>query len=172
MKRILFTLLLISFSILSISAQEKADFKKSNIGLDLGAGVIKDYDGFIFDTGIRYMRNFSQYASWNVLNFKAIVDPSDFGNTTTQLMTGIRLTSPNFTPDMSVYGGFKAGCGYNVDINNVGFCYEAEGGVNLTRTMFVGFAYNYQGFEFYSNDLNGMIKTKLHYFACRFGFNF
>ena len=49
--------------------------------------------------------------------------------------------------------------------NFEGLCLETELGLNLTRTTFVGFIYNYHKYF-------GSFPGRNHTFAVRFGFNF
>ena len=76
-----------------------------------------------------------------------------------QIMTGLRGNTPAFYKYLSGYGAFRSGYGaslgwvdytalpfYSDDISlaAIGFCFELEVGVNLTRNISVGYAYNYQ----------------------------
>lgn len=144
------------------SFDNKSDSKQNWFGIDLGVGSMKDINGTGIDFGLRYLRSYSSYIAWNVINVKAIANTEDFEKTITpQVMTGIKLTSPKVLKDISIFGGFKGGYGYNIDSDKGGFCYEIEAGLNLTRNIFIGYAYNNQKIS------EGNIK----YSAFRIGFN-
>jgi hypothetical protein len=94
-----------------------------------------------------------------------------------QIMAGVRANSPTFFKCISVYSAFRLGYGMevadgydgtllNAYTNFEGLCLETELGLNLTRTVFVGFAYNYHQYFGY---LSGFAD---HTFAFRLGFNF
>lgn len=166
-KKITFTVIGLFVMTTAMNAQKwsfdnKRDYQEDWFGIDLGVGGMKDLNGTGVDFGLRYLHSYSRYIAWNAVNLKAIANTKDFSKSITpQIMTGIRLTSPNFLQDLSAFGGFKAGYGYNIDGKDGGFCYEVEAGVNVTRNLFVGFAYNNQ-------KLDGL---QLKYSAFRIGFN-
>lgn len=146
----------------SWSFNDKSDSKQNWFGIDLGVGSASDVDGTMLDLGFRYMRTFSPYIAWNAVNLKAIANTEDIGTTVTpQLMTGLRLTSPSFLNTMSCFAGAKVGYGFNIDSSEGGVCFEIEAGINLSRYIFVGYAYNNQ-------DIDGF---KSKYSALRIGFN-
>lgn len=167
MKKFLFALACLFTVATTIHAQswsfdESSDSKKNWFGIDLGVGSMKDYEGTGVDLGIRYQHNYGQYVAWNIFNLKAMANTKDFGATVTpQLMTGLKGISPSFFKEMTGFVGFKGGYGYNIDGEDGGFCYEIELGVNLTRNIFIGYAYNNQKIG------EGNVK----YSAFRIGFN-
>lgn len=166
-KKMLFTVIGLLMLTTVVNAQKwsfdnKRDYQEDWFGIDLGVGGIKDADGTGIDFGLRYLHSYSQYIAWNAVNIKAIANTKMFKESLTpQVMTGIRLTSPDFLRDLTAFAGFKAGYGYNIDNKNGGFCYEAEVGINVTRNIFIGYAYNNQ-------KLDG---GNLKYSALRIGFN-
>lgn len=144
------------------SFDDESDSKDDWFGVDLGVGGMKDLDGTGIDFGLRYLHEYTKNIAWDAVSLKAVANTEDFGATITpQLMTGIRLTSPGLLKDMAVFGGFKAGYGYNVDGEEGGFCYEVEAGLKINRHLFVGYAYNNQKLG------GGNVK----YSAFRIGFN-
>lgn len=162
-------------------------YKKNCFGLDLGIGGVKDIDGATADIGIRYLHNFSPYIGWDVFNAKSIwfiknlTDGADISSAVVpQLMTGIRGYTPTFAGNMSVYGAFKMGCGYAIDMEAFGFCYEFEIGLHLTHTIFIAYAFNHQGGHYETAITNSKGKIigyrdtdiKQNYSAFRVGFNF
>ena len=144
------------------SFDDESDSKDDWFGIDLGAGGMKDMDGTGIDFGVRYTHEYTKNIAWNAVNVKAIANTKNFKETVTpQLMTGIRLTSPELFKGLAAVGGFKAGYGYNIDGKEGGFCFEVEAGLKLTRHIHVGYAYNNQRLD------GGNIK----YSAFRIGFN-
>jgi len=88
-----------------------------------------------------------------------------------QLMPGFRVNSPVFYKCMSVYAVFRLG--YGMDFNQFGshfegLCLETELGLNLSRTVFAGFAYNYHK-SFYKGKV---LEYATHILSFRLGFNF
>ena len=143
------------------SFDDESDSKDDWFGIDLGVGGMKDIDGTGVDLGLRYLHEYTKNIAWNAVSLKAMANTEDFAATVTpQVMTGIRLTSPELFKDMAAFGGFKAGYGYNIDGEEGGFCYEIETGLKINRHIFVGYAYNSQKLG------NGKIK----YSAFRIGF--
>jgi hypothetical protein len=164
-------------------------YKKNAFGLDLGVGKITDEGGLdqtAFDFGIRYMHYFTPYIGADFFKFQTNVG---FGETyginhytvNPQLMTGIRGSSPRFAGDrMHAYATFKLGLGFTVFgidapqeteiYTGAGFCYEFEIGIHLTKTLFVGYVYNYQGGTITWDDID--VGVRNNYSAFRLGFNF
>lgn len=166
-KRTFFILAMLLFLTVDMRAQKwsfdkKSDSKQDWFGIDLGIGGMKNLNGTGVDFGLRYLHTYTPYIAWNAINVKAIANTEDFVKTITpQVMTGIKLSSPSFFKDIYVFGGFKGGYGYNIDGREGGFCYEIEAGINLTRNIFVGYAYNNQK----------IADGNLKYSAFRIGFN-
>lgn len=164
-----FFLILTVFSFLAVNIQaqkwsfdNKSDSKQNWFGIDFGVGGMKNLDGTGIDFGLRYLRSYTPYIAWNAVNVKAVANTKDFAKTVTpQIMTGIKLSSPAVFKEIYAFGGFKGGYGYNVDGRDGGFCFEIEAGINLTRNVFIGYAYNNQRLE------GGNLK----YSAFRIGFN-
>ncbi len=162
-------------------------YKKNCFGLDLGIGAVEDSDGKYMDIGFRYLHNFSPYIGWDVFTLKTLVaidalNGDDFSEDALlpQLMSGIRAYTPTFAKSMSVFASFKAGYGYIMSMEKGGGCYEFEVGLHLTRTLFLGYAYNFQGASMEVDTYNSKgrvsgsesIKIKNKYSAFRLGFNF
>lgn len=165
------------------SSQSTNGFKKNCFGLDFGVGSVKDGEGTEFDFGMRWLHNFSPYIGWDVIGIKAVANTKDVvASATPQAMTGIRGTSPILFANMTAYAGFRMGYGYNVDSEIGGLCYEFSFGINLTKKIYIGYAYNYQGGskdeensytvgkKHYTETITREIKQKYH--AFRIGFNF
>jgi len=132
---------------------------------------------------------FNPYFGIDFLKINWITDViiTDFGipwKMVLQLMPGIRGNSPVFFKCMSVYSAFRLGYGmdfrFDYGINELlgfellpkrnfeGLCFETELGLNLTPTVFAGFAYNYHKYFFEGVDS----KLAMHTFSFRVGFNF
>lgn len=160
------------------SNKNTANYKKNCFGLDFGGGSVANGGGGTVDLGFRYLHNFSQYIGWDVFKIKAIAPTNNIDYIWAQAMSGIRVNSPRFAANMSAYSAFKAGYGYMPENEIGGFCCELEVGVNLTRKVFAGFAYSYQGGSGEVDITVGKKTTvmpydiKMHYYAFRLGFNF
>ena len=158
------------------------DFKKNSFGLDFGIGSVKDYDGTIIDLGFRYLHNFSPYVGWDVFKLKTNVnlEADDLiDGLLPQLMTGVRGNIP-LAGNISLMGNVKMGYGYMIDAEAGGMCHEFEIGINLTRTIFIAYAYNFQGGSMEVDQYNSRgrvigstdVDIKSKYSALRIGFNF
>lgn len=83
--------------------------------------------------------------SWDILKVKAIAELSNFSESITpQIMTGIRGTSPVLFANMTAFGSFSAGYDYNLDIEEGGFAYEIQAGLNITSKIYAAFVYDNQ----------------------------
>ena len=70
---------------------------------------------------------------------------ANFGESITpQIMTGIRGTSPVLFGNITAFGSFSAGYGYMIDIEDGGFAYEIQAGLNITPKFYVAFVYDNQ----------------------------
>lgn len=157
--------------------QEKpvSSYKKGCFGLDLGVGTIKDVEGTGIDLGFRWLYNFSPYIGWDIIGVKGLASTDDIGySVVVQGMTGIRGNSPCFVSNMSVFANFRMGYGYMIDMEEGGMCYELGLGVNLTRTVYIGFVYSFQGgeTEISVGRKTQQVDIKMKYSAFRLGFNF
>ena len=156
---------------------------KTSFGLDLGFGGSFDvlygektetWSASAF--GMRVTHHFNPYFGIDFLKINWITEigPSRFHNPWImrfQLMSGFRGNSPVFYKCMSVYAAFRLG--YGLDFNQFashfeGLCLETELGLNLTPTVFAGFAYNFNKF-FYKGKA---LAPETHILAFRIGFNF
>ena len=131
----------------TLSTQKKAP---SNSGMFLEVGVGKmgsdwEGDGVSMDLGLGYRWGFSQYAAWDILKVKAMAELGNFSESITpQFMTGIRGTSPELFAGMTAFASFSLGYGREIDIEDGGFAYEIQAGLNLTKKFNVGFVYDSQ----------------------------
>lgn len=134
--------------------------KRNNFGIELGVGGTGDVT---VDLGVKWQTNLHENIAWDVITLKALADvENDLGESCTgQLMTGLRLLSPEFS-GMTIYANARAGYAHNFDSSNGGFAFEAGVGVNVTRHIYLGYAYN----QFKLDD----VKVKYH--AFRVGFLF
>lgn len=188
MKKFISTLVFIFF-IISIKAQmagqsnmygyynepvkKETNYKKNCFGLDFGIGKVSDLDPVVADLGFRYLHNFSEYWGWDVFNIKAFfaVDPDYFVDTLTpQLMSGFRFNTPQIGGFLSAFTAFKSGYGYWIEAETGGYCLEFEIGLNIGKTVFLAYAFNYQKGELDTQYSTYDIKHK--YSAFRLGFNF
>ena len=153
----LFLLLLVAFTCVAANAQlvtsttvTKQKKAPSNSGMFLEVGVGKlgadwEGDGVAMDLGLGYRYGFSQYLAWDILKVKAMAELSNFSESITpQVMTGIRGTSPELFANMTAFASFSLGYGREIDIEDGGFCYEIQVGVNITPKYNVGFVYDSQ----------------------------
>ena len=164
--------------------------KNSAFGLDIGlGGTIETINNIKFPTsyfasalGIRAMHHFNPYFGVDFFKINWITDvlTSESENDwlmRLQIMPGIRGNSPVFFKCMSVYSAFRLGYGmtfvpkqYGVNLAShfEGLCLETELGLNLTPTVFAGFAYNYH--KYFVKGVDS--KRALHTLSFRLGFNF
>ena len=158
--------------------------KKNAVGLDIGlGGSFLGLYGLQSETmlapslGIRIMHHFNPYFGIDFLKINWITDvyvanSYGFGGTPwtmrLQIMPGIRGNSPAFGKCMSAYAAFRLG--YGMDFGEPhfkGLCLETEAGLNLSRTIFTGFAYNYHKYFGF-----GYFGAAVHTLSFRLGFNF
>jgi len=147
----------------SIIAKQTPCAPRNAFGLDIGTGVLFDVDDPSFggSIGFRYLHHFSPYFGVDFIKFNTIIDYI-YEDTYQQFMTGIRLNTKNFNSKcFSGYGAFRIGTG-SWEFEDWDFCTEVEIGLNLTRTLFIGYSSN---FQIVLGDL-------LHFHAVRLGFNF
>jgi hypothetical protein len=161
--------------------------KKTAFGLDIGVGGSfyaisneKLPTFFAQALGIRVMHHFNPYFGVDFLKINWITDVwhSGLENQWTmrlQMMSGIRGNSPAFFKCMSGYAAFRLGYGMDFRLLTLsgvshfeGLCLETELGLNLTRTVFAGFAYNYH--KYFDKGVDS--KIAMHTLSFRLGFNF
>ena len=157
--------------------------KNTAFGLDIGLGgsFYKVYNEkspslFASSVGIRVMHHFNPYFGIDFLKLNWITDVSDNVYTMRlQFMPGIRGNTPTFFECMSVYSAFRLGYGMDFRLLTISgashyesLCLEAELGLNLTPTVFAGFAYNCHKYFVKGSDS----KLAMHTFSFRSGFNF
>jgi hypothetical protein len=158
--------------------------KKLAFGLDVGLGGsfasantgARSITLFAPALGFRLMTHINPYFGIDCFKFNWITDV----NTTAkdkngnvpyairlQLMPGVRGNTPSFGKCMSGYAAFRLGWGMDVgDEHFEGFCIETEVGMNFSRTVFAGFAYNYHRYFGYNYGF------AVHTLSFRVGFNF
>ena len=152
--------------------------KNTAFGLDIGLGgsfftMYNDKAPSLFasSVGIRAMHHFNPYFGIDFLKMNWITDVlKDEWAMRLQFMSGIRGNSPTFFECMSVYSAFRLGYGMTFGLltHYEGLCLETELGLNLTPTVFAGFAYNYHGYFVKGEDS----KLAMHTLSFRLGFNF
>ena len=132
--------------------------RKSGMFMEVGIGTLGadwEGDGIALDFGVGYRKGYSEYLSWDILKVKAIAELANFGESITpQLMTGIRGTSPELFGNMTGFGSFSAGYGYNVDIEEGGFAYEIQAGLNITSKFYAALVYDNQAISFDGGNAN------------------
>jgi len=154
--------------------------KKTAFGLDIGIGGVKET--FSSALGIRVMHHFNPYFGVDFFKINWLTDVPINGSNAwrmkLQIMPGVRGNSPTFFKCMSAYAAFRLGYGMLVGSAPIykilagsttdfeGLCLETELGLNVTRTIFVGFSYNYHLF------FGDYLGYKDHTYVVRFGFNF
>jgi len=123
--------------------------KRHNFGIELGVG---GYGDLATNLGFRWQMNFHPNIAWDVLTVKAITTPDGdvLDNMLLEGMTGLRFISPEFA-GLTAYVVGKGGYGHYIDIDNGGVCYEFGAGINVTRHLYIGYAFN--GLS-YKEDIN------------------
>jgi len=155
--------------------------KKLAFGIDIGLGGsflgmngLRSVTFFAPSLGIRVTHHFNPYVGIDFMKFNWINDVWTSGtiNGSTpwairlQLMPGFRGNTPTFHKCMSGYAAFRLGWGMDVgDPHFEGLCLETELGMNLSRTVFAGFAYNYHKYFGYGYGF------AVHTLSFRLGFN-
>jgi len=188
-KIVLTTLLLITIMFVSIFSYASKPqgatncAKKNAFGLDIGlGGSFLELEKKKFETlfapalGIRVLHHFNPYFGMDFFKINWITDVLTTGKNKVmyarlQIMPGFRGNSPTFFKCMSVYAVFRIGYGMKFEeksSNFEGLCLETELGVNLTRTIFAGFAYNYH--KYFEKKFDYNLAT--HTLSFRLGFNF
>ena len=114
--------------------------------IDLGiGGFADDAEGFAIDFGLRFTKMFTPNIGWDILKISAQTTPDSeiYPNLNLQAKTGIRGVTPIlFGKSGAVYGYFDGGYGYNIHDEGGGFAWEAGIGVNLSKQLSLGLAYN------------------------------
>ena len=160
--------------------------KKTALGLDIGLGGSfytilneKSTSSFAPALGIRVMHHFNPYFGVDFLKINWITDLFTSGlddgwTMRLQIMPGIRGNSPTFFKCMSVYSAFRLGYGMDFRLLTVsgashfeGLALETELGLNITPTVFAGFAYNYH--KYFVKGVDS--KLAMHTLSFRLGFN-
>ena len=148
----------------------------------------------VFAVGLRYTHLYNPYfgADYIKINFNSPFRVKhDEGFMNLQLMTGIRGITPVFFKTMSGYAALRMGYGFRFPIKDDdgdkflhGIAFETEIGLNLTRSIFVGFSYNlmnlftedalnlydWEGRPFYRYSFTSNVNFNTY--ALRIGFNF
>ena len=154
---------------------KSGDYKKNVYGVDVGIGArnlstgnLGSYQmGTFVDLGARYTRCFSPYLGWDVLNLKLQGLDKEFF---VQVMTGLRGYSPVLMNNVKGYASVKGGYGVVVELDDDGFAYEFEVGLNLTKTFAVGFVFNGQSLSGAFSDESGGFNSR--FVGLRIGLNF
>lgn len=129
-------------------SKTKKQVSNSGMFLEVGIGTFGadwENDGVALDFGLGYRKGFNEYVAWDVFKVKAMAEIANFGESITpQIMTGIRGTSPVLFGNITAFGSFSAGYGYMIDIEDGGFAYEIQAGLNITPKFYVAFVYDNQ----------------------------
>jgi len=155
--------------------------KNTAFGMDIGlggsfykSGKEKDITLLATALGIRVMHHFNPYFGVDFFKINWITDVLTYRANTAwkmrlQIMPGIRGNTPVFSKCMSGYAAFRLGYGMDFGESNFeGLCLETEVGLNLTRTVFVGFSYNYH--KYFIEGIDS--RVAMHALSFRLGFNF
>lgn len=182
MKKILL-LVLVAFVSTTMSAQlvtsttiskTKKEFKDSGMFMEVGVGTLGadwENDGIALDLGIGYRKGFSEYVAWDIFKVKAIAEVANLSESlTAQIMTGVRGTTPVLFSNMTAFGSFSAGYGYNPEFEAGGFAYEAQIGLNLTKKLYAAFVYDNQKLSFEEEGYS--FDAKVSFVGLRFGMRF
>lgn len=136
------------------------EHRRHSFGIELGVGGAGD---LCVDLGLRWQMNLHEYVAWDVITVRAMADvENDFGDSITpEILSGLRLISPELF-GMTAYANARFGYAHNFDLEDGSFTYELGVGINVTRHIYVGYAYNH----FKIDD------EKVNYNAFRLGFLF
>lgn len=143
------------------------EYKRHCFGVELGFGGAGD---LCADLGLRWQWNLNEYLAWDVITVKAIADvESDFGDSITpEALSGLRLISPDFF-GMTAYINARCGYAHNFSWEDGCFTFEVGAGFNITRHIYVGYAYNRLKFD---DNEYGFETEATNYHAFRLGFLF
>lgn len=166
MKKTFLTLLMVLGCAVTTKAQDWSfggdsyETKRNNFGIELGVGGTGDVT---VDLGFKWQANLHENIAWDVVTVKAVADvENNFAESCTgQVLTGLRLISPEFS-GMNIYANARAGYAHNFDASEGGFAFEIGAGIQVTRSIYLGYAYN----NFKLGD------GKVKYNAFRIGFLF
>lgn len=141
-------------------SDDSYESKRHNFGIELGVGGTGD---ITVDLGIKWQLNLHENIAWDVLTIKALADVEHdlMDSLTSEALTGLRLFSPEFV-GMTAFVNGRAGYAHHIDSSEGGFAFELGGGINVTRSIYLGYAYN----SFKINE------SKVKYHAFRVGFLF
>lgn len=146
-----------------------ADLKRSQWGIDLGVGKMKDVQGNVgFAGGIRYQYNIHPLIGWDLgANYVGqTIDHEGIGPSVLQGLIGLRGRTPSFYEDLAGTLGVRMGYGHDFETKEGGFALEMNVGMYLTSHVMIGYVYNMQKLKFEIGDG----KYKFHGF--RLGFVF
>lgn len=146
------------------------DINHSGVFADVTAGVLTGDMDTDFALGLKlgYRWNIYDGLSWDVVSIGASTGVSNFAEAMNlRFLTGFRYNTPVDLIGKSLYVNFGLGyCLSTDDTDWGGFAYEIGVGVNLTRTISLGLAwegskwsYEYEGWKFSGNF--GIIGAKL-----------
>lgn len=98
--------------------------------------------------GFRWQHNFHPYISWDIFSANFVSNTDMITDAIMpQIMSGIRLHSPSFS-GMKVYAIGRIGYGGSVcsnkDYQGNGMAFEVGGGLQLSKHLYIGYAYNHQ----------------------------
>lgn len=114
--------------------------KRNNFGIELGVGGTGDVT---VDLGFKWQTNLHENFAWDVVTVKALADVENnlAESCTGQILTGFRLISPEFS-SLSLYANARGGYAHNFDASDGGFAFELGVGINVTHSIYLGYAYN------------------------------
>ncbi len=136
----------------------------------------EDYNEDCLNISLGYHHFFSKYFAWEVFNLGYLIRPDAdnfedmFGFGIARLTTGLKLNSPCFYKNMSVWADVRAGGAFSVDDNEFGSTYGIGVGINLSRTIYFTAKYDWAKYEVDDDYVDADIKNKFTSFGI--GFNF
>ena len=129
--------------------------------------------------GVRWQHNYHPYVAWDVLALNVVAPTGELSEMLMpQLMTGVHLFSPKllgmkvYVTGRAGYGGIMSG---NADARGQGVSFEIGAGINITRHLYVGYAYNHQDLgtsEFKINKQTISVYRESKYHSFRIGWIF
>mgnify|MGYP003050704843 FL=1 len=169
-------LLLFVSVVCAVSAGAQNDGKKNQWAMEVGIG---GNGATTVNLGFRWQHNLHPYVAWDVLALNVVAPTEELSEMLMpQLMTGVRLLSPELS-GMKVYVTGRAGYGGimsgNADARGQGLAFEIGAGINITKHLYAGYAYNHQDLgtsEVKINKQTISVDRKLKYHSFRIGWIF
>lgn len=146
-----------------------ADIPRSQWGIDLGVGKMKDVHGNVgFMGGVRYQYNIHHLVG---IDFGAnyvgqTVKHHGLGANILQGLIGVRGRTPTFYQDFAGTAGIRMGYGHDFEAEEGGLAMEVNVGMYVTPHLMLGYVFNLQKLAFDFGDM----KYKFHGFRVGFVF--